>query len=88
MIVLAHLLHKIFRLLLDVKSFKALLMQLVRSLLLKVTHLTLEVLLDVLILSEFDELTLICLHLVPSSVIVDHTAPESVLLFLLYRDGS
>ena len=51
-------------------------------LLFNVIHLTLEVLLDFLVLPEFDELTLFSFHLVPPSVIVYHAAPESVLLFL------
>ena len=61
-------------------------MQLVLLLLLDVIHLTLEVLLDFLVLPEFDELTLLGLHLVSPSVVVNHAAPESVLLFLSHRN--
>ena len=82
MVFLSHLLHELFRLLADFKSVQALFVQLVLLLLLDVIHLTLEVLLDFLVLPEFDELTLFSLHLVPSSVVVDHATPESVLLFL------
>ena len=83
---LSHLLHELFRLLADFKSVQAFFVQIVLLLLLDVIHLTLEVLLDFLILPEFDELTLLGLHLVPSSVVVDHAAPESVLLFLSHRN--
>lgn len=82
MVFLSHLLHELFRLLADLKTVQALFVQLMLLLLLDMIHLTLEVLLDFLVLSEFDELTLLGLHFVPSSVFVNHAAPKSVLLFL------
>ena len=86
LVFLSHLLHELFRLLADFKSVQALFVQLVLLLLLDVIHLTLEVLLDFLVLPEFYELTLFSLHLVSPSVFVNYAAPESVLLFLSHRN--
>ena len=83
LVILAHLLDKILRLLLDIKRVQALLVEIVLSLLFNMIHLVLEVLLNFLVLSEFEDITLFSLHLVPSGVIIDHIAPESVLFFLL-----
>ena len=79
---LAHLLDEILRLLLDLLRIKALLVQTMGFLALNVLHLTLQVFLNFLILAELEHLALLCLHSVPAGVLVDHIAPEPVLLFL------
>ena len=78
---------EILRLLLDLEPVKALLVQIMGFLALNVLHLTLQVLLDFLVLAELEHLALLCLHSVPPGVLVDHFTPEPVLFFLYEIDN-